>query len=578
MSRIIKIFNSLSFSEKKKFFLLIILYCISSLSDLIGVISIFPFLAVLSDNSIIYNNYYINILYEYLNIKIDKFLILLGFLSLTILIFNQLLRIISNWYLNFFFEKYYYNIASKTYKELLNKDYLFHLKTNSTVNSQKILFQIGNVVTGFLSPIVLIIVNIITSIFMLSFLMYYNYQLTIAIICLYLFYYSLIILLFKNKLNKYGETIPNYFSNASKIVSDSFNGIKEIKLLNKNKFFESRFNPILKQYNLARVKSFLFQLIPHSLLEIFTFSVVLIIVFYFYSPTNISLIIPTLGILALALKRLQPTITTIYNSLVQIRIYYPTFNDIYEEVFKEKSIEINRIKQKYEIDDFRQLNVNEISFKYNSNSKFIFENFNFIIKKQDKIGIYGESGCGKSTLIDLFLGLLKPQSGSIFLNNKNTNKFYLNYENSIGYASHNGFIFDGSFIENITLDENTNYSFKELQKITKIIKTVCLERLLREDLNNNFHTKIGENGVKLSTGQNQRLVLARMLYNEPSFIILDEATNALDKETENIILNNIFKEYSHKTLLLISHDIDILKKCNEVYELKNGFLSKIKSN
>ncbi len=571
MNRILHIFNTLSVSEKKKFSILLFLYCIASISDLIGVISIFPFLAVLSDNTIIYNNYYINILYTYFNFKVENFLILLGLISLFILILNQLLRVLSNWYLNYFFEKYYYKIASNTYSKLLNKDYIFHLKSNTTVNSQKILIQIGNVVTGYLSPLLLIIVNCITTLFIISFLLIYNYQLTIAVIILYFFYYTLIIVLFKKRLNEYGQTIPNYFSNASKIVTDSFNGIKEIKLMNKTNFFENQFKPILINYNLARVKTFLFQSIPHSLLEVFTFAILLVIVFYFYSPKNLSIIIPTLGILALALKRLQPTVTNIYNSLVQIRIYYPTFNEIYKEIFEQNHDEIN-FKENISFDNLKTLELKNINFKYTKTQENILSNINFKIDKGDKIGIFGDSGSGKSTFVDVVIGLLKPEAGNVILNNDILENYQSCIKSSIGYASHNGFIFDGTFFENITLEKNNNLSnfTSKIKKINDILELVCLDKFLITNLNNNINTKIGENGIKMSTGQNQRLVLARMLYTNPSFIILDEATNAMDKQIETKVLNNLFNKFNDKTILLISHDLELINRCSKIYQFKKG--------
>ncbi len=575
MSRILHIIRSLSFREKKKFWFIIFLSCLSSLSDLAGVISIFPFLAVLSDNSIIFNNNHINALYQYFNLEINKFLIILGILSLIILTINQFLRVISNWYLNLFFEEYYFNTASRAYLKLLKKNYAFHIKANSTVISQKILVQIGNVVTGYLSPLLMIVVSSITTIFILIFLFFYNFELTIFILITYCIYYALIIFLFKNRLNEYGKTIPNYFSNASKIVSDSFNGIKEIKLLRKEYFFKTRFDPILKNYNFARVKIFLFQSIPHSLLEIFSFLIVLIIVFFIFSPQNFSIIIPTLGILALALKRLQPTVTNIYNSIVQVKIYYPTFNDIYSEIFEDFTIKPNKknIYKEKTLISFKDLELKNINFKYLENQNYILNNLHFMIKSKEKVGIFGESGSGKSTFVDILIGLLDSETGNIFVNGIQIKDCIINYQNKIGYASHNGYIFDGSFIENITL-ESHNENFDK-DKILKILRLVCLIDFFESSLDNNFFSKIGENGYKLSTGQNQRLVLARMLYKNPEFIILDEATNALDKYTENIILNNIFNEFSNKTILMVSHDLKILEKCNKKYEFKNGNIKKV---
>ena len=180
------------------------------------------------------------------------------------------------------------------------------------------------------------------------------------------------------------------------------------------------------------------------------------------------------------------------------------------------------------------------------------------------IGLVGLSGSGKTTFIDLITGLIKPSSGSIEVDNKNINLDIKQWQKNIGYLSQNIFITDGTIADNISFDSEE----RDEQKIYEALKKSGLEQYIKNS-NSNISTLVGEDGARISEGQKQRLGLARIIYRNPKFLILDEPTSSLDKETEKFVVNNINELKGLKTILISTHNEEILKKCDLIYQIKN---------
>ena len=223
-----------------------------------------------------------------------------------------------------------------------------------------------------------------------------------------------------------------------------------------------------------------------------------------------------------------------------------------------------------EINDFKEIKFQNVSFKYENNSQIILENVNFSIKGNSHIGIFGPSGSGKSTLADLLVGLLKPSSGEILIDDLPLTKINLkSFRSIVSYCQQIPYLLDGTIKQNIILDKDFNES--------NFIKSLTLSSVdaFLKTKKGNTDTFVGERGIMLSGGQKQRVSIARAAYNQPKIIILDEATNALDKKTQNSILEAIKNRI--QACIFISHDQEVLKHCDEIYELKEKKLILIKN-
>ena len=213
----------------------------------------------------------------------------------------------------------------------------------------------------------------------------------------------------------------------------------------------------------------------------------------------------------------------------------------------------------------------DIEFSYNNNNSKILDKLNLRINKGSFIGIVGESGSGKSTLINLLCGLLSPSSGEILSDNLSIYQNLRAWQSMIGYVSQKTFLLDESIAANIAFGVKNDEI--DYEKVQSCIKAVKLEPLMKK-LKLGMDTSVGQDGSKLSGGQKQRIGIARALYSDPSIIIFDEATNSLDDKTEISLLTDITSFKGSKTLLFISHNLNSLEICDEIYELRNKTLIK----
>ena len=208
-----------------------------------------------------------------------------------------------------------------------------------------------------------------------------------------------------------------------------------------------------------------------------------------------------------------------------------------------------------------------IDFKYKSNSKNVINNLKIQIKHNSINGLVGKTGSGKSTFIDLLMGLLKPVKGEIFIDNvKLDTSTIRSWQQKISHVPQNAFLLNASLRENIIFNNFGNKINEE--KLLQVCEDARINDFLN-DLPNGILTEIGERGSNLSGGQRQRITIARALYLDKPILILDEATNALDYETEDMILNNIKKNYRNKTIVMVSHRIDNLKHVENIIDLND---------
>ena len=229
------------------------------------------------------------------------------------------------------------------------------------------------------------------------------------------------------------------------------------------------------------------------------------------------------------------------------------------------------MEEKNDENILKHINVNKIeiknlSFKYNQESNFIFEDLSFEINKSEIFGVFGKSGIGKSTLLECICGLIKPNSGQINVNNKNINNLK-EWKNSIGYIPQETQLLNTSIKNNIAFGIN-DAEINE-NKLKNSIKLAGLSEFIK-DLTHGYETIVGERGSWLSGGQRQRISIARAIYYGKTFLVLDEATNSLDRKTSLEILQNIkqLKENGF-TILIVSHDMEIMNFVDKKLELKN---------
>jgi ATP-binding cassette, subfamily B, bacterial PglK len=354
-------------------------------------------------------------------------------------------------------------------------------------------------------------------------------------------------------------------------VDDSFKGFKSIQSLGKQKFFAQFLKRGTKQVFKNDLKSSIIISSPRYFLE-------LVLVIFLVTYLSLSILskgidyneFPTLVIFALAGLRILPSAAIISNGILMISYCNEALTIIYSDLkkykLKMKDSFLNDENFKDNEDFNKSIELKEVSFSYNNAKKKILDKVNFVLNKNEFIGIIGNTGSGKTTFVDILLGFLKPTKGRILIDSKEQKVSSLNFHGKVGYLPQENFIINDTLEANIAL--NYNKDEVDRKKIREVLKFLELDNFV-ENLPKNIDTLIGENGVKLSGGQRQKVCLARLLYHNKEIIILDEATNALDKVAEKSVIESI-KSLKNRTIIMISHDYENLKFCDKLYKLNNG--------
>ena len=374
----------------------------------------------------------------------------------------------------------------------------------------------------------------------------------------------------KSRLNFWGLKRSELEQESSKIILESLNGIREVKLYNAENFFFQ--NLTKNKINLASVTTNhnTFNLLPRYYLEFI--SVLIVIVFMIAMVLlnkPISSLITIIGIFIAAVFKMIPSINKILSALQNIKYYRHSIDLILDEL--NSSSELNYLKKNTKQDFIfkKKIKIKSLSFKYD---KWILKNLNLEINKGQMIGIVGESGSGKSTLIDLITGIQAPTSGDIIIDEVNIWRDINSWQKIVGYVSQDIYLRDASLIENIAFGiDPKDINMNQIKKVVEIAKLT--EKI--DSMPNGVNSSFGELGVQLSGGQKQRVGIARALYNDPEILIFDESTSSLDSKTEKEFIEAITNLKKLKTIIIVSHKKSSLKSCDLIYELKDRQLLKL---
>ena len=482
-----------------------------------------------------------------------------------VIIFKNIFVVFSTWLKG----KYTLNLSVyfsiSLLKIYLNKSINFHSNINSSELVRNLNGEIKIITKSFLMSYLNIFAEFVFLFTILLFLLNNNFTVTMLVftffgVC------SLIILFFhKNQLAKYGEIRVKYATLSLKILKESFDSIKEIKIGNLFESIQKNYFKFINRSGKMNILATIYSSFPKAFFEIIIViiisSTLLLMIFY-----NVEIIeyIPIIGLYFFAIFRIMPSINRVINNIQSIRYSTPSLNKMYENFTNKSDIE-NITEQ---IDFKEEIKFEKISFSHNNFENIIHE-AEFSIKKNTTTLILGKTGSGKTTLLDLILGFHNPTSGKIYIDGNLTNlyeKFY-SWINNISYTPQSVYIYDDTIEKNITLQsdkKNINY---ELLK--QSIKIADLDEYVK-NTPRGIDTILGELGSKISGGQKQRIGIARAIYKNTNLVVLDECTSALDEKTEEKIILNLEKIKKNKTFVIVSHDIKNFKRiANKILTIEN---------
>ena len=569
-----KLIKILPKKQKKTSLIVILLSFIVSIVEIVGIASVFPFLIALTDPEVAQNSFLFKELTKLskVNLSNDSNIILItsGIFTLSIILLASITRTLVRHITNRFIEKQRFVFGSMLLNKYLAKDYEFYFDRNTDEMSKLVLSEVDQVAQNVLRPLIMMISYgfLIISITLLLLILdpLLASLLATIIISIYVGLYKFL----RRKMNQIGHARYNSNDMRFKTVSEIFHDVKYLKLTGSNSLFIKQFDIHSKTYSEKHADYMTLSQLPSDFLEALLFAAILVASYTFMlngaSKPEVATLIPLLGIYALAALRLKPALQAIYHGLMSLEYGRDAVDKLYLEL-SEAQTPVTYHANK-EISFQESIILKDLSYEYPGSSGTSFSCADLTITKGKIIGLVGETGSGKTTFVDLLLLLLKPKAGKILVDgielyDENIDQ----YRQLVGYVPQTVRLFDGDLKRNITFGGELEQP--DTETIQQLIELTELNQLVAQ-LNDGLNTNLGKNGIKLSGGQIQRIGIARALYSNPDLLILDEATNALDPDTEWLLLNKLFNLSSQPTIIMITHNHDLLERCDEIITLRHG--------
>lgn len=467
-------------------------------------------------------------------------------------------------------------LSEKIFKKYLNKNFLFFIDSNSSKFISNIILEVDKFAYRLVDSLFYLLADLAIILIVLSYLLYAYFLPAVIFFLITLIFFGFFFKVYRASYKELGEIKTLHDKEKINQLQNSFYVIQTIKLENLENYFLNKFKAATTQSSKSTFTMQFISELPKNLIEVAMLLIVAVIIGLLFYSFNLSKheVLSILGLFVFAMFRLLPSSNRVLYSINNIRYYFLTTDTLKKQLEDNDSGNIEKIKHETENDFIfkKSIQIKQMSFSYNNNVE-ILKNINLEIKKNETIGIKGHSGAGKSTLLNIICGLLTPSSGQILLDNNDISQVYRSYQRKIGYVPQKIYLVDDSIIKNIIFGQSKKEFDYNL--FDNVIKKSNLKEFI-DNLKDKEDTIIGERGSKLSGGQQQRIGIARALYKEPEIIIFDEATNALDANSENEILKTINALKKDNTIIIVSHKDSVLDYCDKIFEIKNKTIFKIK--
>lgn len=572
MQTINKLFSLLTRDEQKRLMILFFVVLLMGLVELLGLTSILPFVAMLSDPNIVENNSLLNWAFQTSSIfgieNKKQFLFFSGVLTFILLVFSLVVKSVTTYLQINFTASTKYNIEKRIITGYLNQSYSWFLDRHSADLGKNILSEVNTVVSGGIRPMIDLIARSVVAILVVILLIAVDPKLALIVGLILSSTYLIIYLLIRGYLNFIGEERLKANRWRFTMVTEAFGAIKEIKIGGMEQAYINRYAaPAKRLTKYEAIFSVLTQL-PRFAIEAVSFGGLILIVLYLMAKSNNFLnIIPIIALYALAGYRLIPLLQGIFISINALRYVSPPLNSLNKELQQLQTSSLSEDKEVLQLK--KEIKLNQINFKYSNVPQQTLKNINIKIPIGSYTGIVGATGSGKTTLIDIILGLLEPQDGKLEVDDKIINDNNRRaWQRSIGYVPQQIFLTDDTIAANIAF--GLNLKDIDQNKVEKAAKISSLHEFIINDLPLRYQTIVGERGVKLSGGQRQRIGIARALYHDPQVLIMDEATNALDNITEQTVMDTVIKLKRERTIILITHRLSSVKNCGNIILVEKG--------
>ncbi|MCQ6262015.1 ABC transporter ATP-binding protein/permease [Alcanivorax sp. MM125-6] len=568
-----ELYTLLSPRQRAKLLRLQVLVVLMSFAEVAGVVSIGPFMALVGDPGRLQGDGWVAQIFVASGMSVREFLAMFGIAVIVVLAVAAFISMFTVWRLSIYGARFGAEMSSRLYRYYMLQPWLFHASSSSSELINKVAQECQRTTLNVIIPLMRMNAKLVMALFMSVAIFLYNPGVALCGLLLFVAVYLVLYQLVRRALARNGQRVSDSQKERFKLLGEGFGGVKDALLLGRQRIFTDRFEKASEHFARGLGGTQAMSQVPRYGMELVAFAAVIFLVLYLLTvhEGDLGAVLPVLSVYALAGFKMLPAFQQTYTSMATIRGHLAAFEAIRPDMEASLSGESQEESDPEAAGQWIPrdcIELRDVVFRYPGKVETALNGVNISIPTNQVIGLVGASGSGKSTAVDLLLGLIDPQKGSVYIDGEPLiPKKKRAWQNSLGFVPQSIFLTDGSIRENIAFglpDELVDEG-----KVQRAASLAHLDELLCE-LPDGLATRVGERGVQLSGGQRQRIGIARALYHDAEVLILDEATSALDSITEKLIMDAIHDFSGKKTIIMIAHRLATVKACDRIFLMERG--------
>ena len=571
MRTIKKLLDLLTPPERKRAGLLLGMIFVMATLDVIGVASIMPFMAVLANPKLVQTNVFLNAVYTRLGFTDpQQFLFALGILVFVLLMVSLAFKALTTFAQLRFTLMREYSIGKRLVEGYLHQPYSWFLSRHSAELGKTILSEVATVIGSGMSPMMALIAQGTVATALLALLIMIDPKLAFIVGLTLATAYALIFKATRGYLARIGKERIQANQGRFTAVSEAFGASKEVKVGGLEQACIRRFSDPAQTYARHQASADVISQLPRFALEAIAFGGMLMVVLYLMAESgSFASALPIIALYAFAGYRLMPALQQIYSAITQLRFAGPALDALHADLMSLQPAYPNPSQDTITLK--QAMTLSQIQYRYPNAPNLALKSLSLTIPAKSTVGLVGATGSGKTTTVDLILGLLEAQEGTLEVDGQAITEHNRRaWQRAIGYVPQQIYLADDTVATNIAFGlKATEIDQKAVERAAKIAN---LHEFVVNELPQQYQTTVGERGVRLSGGQRQRIGIARALYHNPQVLILDEATSALDNLTEQAVMEAVHSLGHEITIILIAHRLSTVKACDTIFLLEKGEL------
>lgn len=558
------IYGLMDQTDKRKLLLIFIVSMLNGVVSAAVVASVLPFVGLISDPGTFHSNEHIVKFCEIM--EIDSYagaVIAFGFLALLLLLLSNVISACDSWYGEVFGSKKELALSTRLLHNYLKIDALEFERKNSGERAKSILSDVERVIITTLFSMLDLVSEVIIALFVIALLLWVNWAVTLVVFAVLVAVHFLINMLVSPPLDRYGKQYAQLQATIYSHVLEALKLHKEIKLADIHPYFLNRYSGACNKMVRTSLMRSLISDIPAYLLELVAFSIILAVAIYFtLFNKGDTQPVTVIGVYAVAAYRLIPAIARIFNKIESIWYDTAILEDVAHALQPLAEVDLAEGTRQ---ELARSIVMQEIYFDFGESSPFHMEALNLEFPINRFTCIKGRTGCGKSTVLNLLSGLYKPISGQILADGVPVDAYRSKWwQSRIGLVPPVLNVINVSIYENVALGVEVHEINRE--RVREVCRMVDLDELV-SGLPKGYESVYGEEGLTFSSGQVQKLGIARALYRKPAILLLDESTDAFDLKTESLVLDRL-KAIDGMTIIFVSHRPSVMEHADHLIDLE----------